>query len=43
VHRSKGFDPYRAKTTPFPPELEPLLAECRPHYEALSRVAIRAS
>jgi hypothetical protein len=43
VHRSRGFEPYRAKSAPFPPELEPLLAECRPHYEALSRVAIRAS
>jgi len=42
VHRSRGFEPYRKKTSPFPPELEPLLAECRPHYEALSRVAIRA-
>ena len=42
VHRSRGFEPYRAKKSPFPPELEPLLAECRPHYEALSRVAIRA-
>jgi hypothetical protein len=43
VHRSRGFEPYRAKTAPFPKELEPLLAECRPHYEALARVAIRAS
>jgi hypothetical protein len=42
VHRSRGFEPYRPKKAPFPPELEPLLAECRPHYEALSRVAIRA-
>jgi len=43
VHRSTGFERYRAKTEPFPRELEPLLAECRPHYEALSRLAIRAS
>ncbi len=43
VHRSRGFEPYREKTAPFPKELEPLLAECRPHYEALARVAIRAS
>jgi len=42
VHRSSGFQPFRPKTAPFPPELEPLLAECRPHYEALARVAIRA-
>lgn len=42
MHGSNGFEPYRAKATPFPPEFEPLLAECRPHYEALSRFAIRA-
>ena len=42
VHKSRGFEPYRAKSAPFPAELEPLLAECRPHYDALSRVAIRA-
>jgi hypothetical protein len=42
VHRSTGFERYRPKTEPFPHVLEPLLAECRPHYEALSRVAIRA-
>lgn len=42
VHRSSGFEPYRRKTARFPAELEPLLGECRPHYEALARVAIRA-
>jgi hypothetical protein len=42
VHRSSGFEAYRKKTAPFATELEPLLAECRPHYEALARVAIRA-
>jgi hypothetical protein len=42
VHRSNGFERYRPKTSPFPHELEALYAECRPHYEALSRVAIRA-
>jgi hypothetical protein len=42
VHRSSGFERYRAKTAPFPSALEPLLAECRPHYEALARAAIRA-
>ncbi len=42
VHRSNGFERYRPKTAPFPHELEALYAECRPHYEALARVAIRA-
>lgn len=41
VHRSSGFQPYRPKAEPFPEELDALLAECRPHYEALARVAIR--
>jgi Sulfotransferase domain len=41
VHRSRGFQPYREKAEPFPRDLEPLLAECRPHYEALARAAIR--
>ncbi|RIK45136.1 MAG: sulfotransferase family protein [Chloroflexi bacterium] len=42
VHRSTGFEPYREKDGPFPPRLLPLLDECRPHYEALAKVAIRA-
>src|SRR5262245_55486156 len=42
VHRSSGLAPNRPKTKPFPADLGPLLAECRPHYEALARVAIRA-
>jgi hypothetical protein len=42
VHRSSGFERYRPKTAPFPPELEALYAECRPHYEALVRLSIRA-
>jgi len=42
VHRSTGFDPYRPKTAPFPERLLPLLAECRPHYQALYAAAIRA-
>jgi hypothetical protein len=42
VHRSSGFQPFRPKSSAFPEELESLLAECRPHYEALARVAIRA-
>lgn len=43
VHKSTGFQPYRPKTTPFPPHLEPLLAECRPYYEQLQPYVIRAS
>lgn len=42
VHRSRGFEPFAPKRAPFPPELEPLLAECRPHYERLLERAIRA-
>jgi hypothetical protein len=42
VHQSTGFQPYQAKQAPFPPALQPLLAECRPHYEALARHAICA-
>ena len=43
VHRSTGFERFRPKSTPFPKELEGLLAECRPHYEALARLAIRGN
>jgi hypothetical protein len=43
VHTTSGFLPYQEKTDPFPPELEPLLAECRPHYELLAQHAIRAT
>ncbi|HRW04308.1 MAG TPA: hypothetical protein P5121_04400 [Caldilineaceae bacterium] len=42
VHQSTGFERYQAKTTPFPPRLLPLLAQCRPHYERLAAMAIRA-
>ncbi len=42
IHRSTGFQPYRPKTEPFPPFLEPLLAECRPYYDRLYGRAIRA-
>ena len=42
VHRSTGFARYTPKTDPFPERLEPLLAACRPHYEALLRGAISA-
>ena len=41
VHRSRGFEPWAPKTAPFPPALEPLLAECRPHYDVLCARAIR--
>lgn len=42
VHRSSSFEPYRPKREPFPARLEPLLAQCLPHYERLSRLAIRS-
>jgi hypothetical protein len=42
VHKSTGFAPYRPKKAPFPPHLEPLLAECRPYYEQLQALAIQA-
>lgn len=42
VHRSTGFKRYRPKEG-FPPELEPLLAECEPWYEKLFAQAIRAN
>ncbi len=35
VHRSTGFAPYVERTGTLPPELEPVLAACRPHYAAL--------
>ncbi|MCB1022458.1 MAG: sulfotransferase family protein [Bryobacterales bacterium] len=41
VHKSTGFTPYKAKTAPFPERLRPLLDECAPIYERLSRLAIR--
>jgi len=40
VHRSRGFQPYRPKTEPFPSELKPLLAECQPYYNQLLELAI---
>ncbi|MDA1193232.1 MAG: sulfotransferase family protein [Candidatus Poribacteria bacterium] len=42
VHQTTGFQPYRPKTTPFPPELKPLLEECRPYYDALYEIALKA-
>ncbi len=42
VHRSTGFRPYRPKNESFPIRLRPLLEECRPLYDKLYRMAIRA-
>jgi len=42
VHSSTGFAPYVEKNEPFPPQLLPLLAECRPHYNLLAQVALQA-
>jgi hypothetical protein len=42
VHKSTGFQPYVEKSEPMPAFLEPLLAECWPHYERLARHAVRA-
>jgi len=42
VHRSTGFTPYRPKTGEFPRRLRSVLDEARPHYEKLSRYALRA-
>lgn len=42
VHKSTGFAQYKPKTDPFPPHLQPLLAECQPHYAQLHQLAIQA-
>jgi hypothetical protein len=42
VHRSTGFQPYRPKEEALPERLRPLLEECRPLYDRLYRMAIRA-
>lgn len=42
VHQSTGFQPYTEKTAPMPAHLQPLLAECLPHYERLAAHVIRA-
>lgn len=42
VHKSTGFGKYVQKTEPFPDSLKPLLAECKPYYEQLSKLAIQA-
>lgn len=41
VHKSTGFAPYRPKDEPFPPHLEPLLAECLPLYRRLAEHALQ--
>lgn len=42
VHQSTGFQPYREKSEPMPDFLQPLLAECLPHYQRLAEQIIRA-
>jgi len=42
VHASTGFSAYKPKTDAFPERLVPLLEECLPLYERLSRYAIPA-
>ena len=42
VHRSSGFQEYTRKNEVFPPRLEPLLAECQPHFAELEALALRA-
>ena len=42
VHSLTGFAPYRPKTNPFPEQCRELLTECRPLYEQLLALAIRA-
>lgn len=43
VQKSTGFAPFRAKTSPFPEFLNPLLEECKPYYEFLLRHAFTAT
>ena len=43
VHRSSGFQKHAPKRALFPARLEALLAECRPHFAELERLALRAS
>ena len=43
VHQSTGFQPYTEKSEPMPAALQPLLAECLPHYERLAAHVIRAT
>jgi hypothetical protein len=43
VHQSTGFQPYVEKSEPMPARLQPLLAECLPHYQQLAAHIIRAN
>jgi len=40
VHKSTGFQPYKAKSEAFPEKLKPLLSQCIPLYEALMDQAL---
>ena len=42
VHQSTGFGKYIQKSELFPEVLKPLLEECKPYYEQLSAIAIKA-
>ena len=42
VHESTGFGKYVPKAEPFPESLKPLLEECKPYYEQLNAMAIKA-
>ena len=42
VHRSTGFQEYAEKKDPFPEFLKPLLEECRPFYQRLYALALKA-
>ena len=41
VHRSSGFQPWKPSTRAMPPEVEPLLEQCRDLYDFLYQRAIR--
>jgi Sulfotransferase domain len=42
VHQTTGFGKYIPKTEPFPEKLKLLLVECKPYYEKLRKLAIKA-
>jgi len=42
LHKTTGFQKYRAKTEPFPDNLWALLERCKPYYEKLFEHTIRA-
>lgn len=43
VHRSSGFERYRPRRDPLPPELTALYEQCLPHYQRLHALAFRAT